>query len=145
MAKRALHEIVEIASAGRMRMGSSPMREREIFQRDLGRQMMALESARLLAHEAYGNAVAAVGRGASADECKEAIRVTWAAATHVSQISKAVTVFAYEASGSKGLRNPSRLQRCFRDIYAGASHLVFDERNYIELAKSRLGFEPGPF
>lgn len=145
VAKRALHEIVEIASGGRMRMGSSPMREREIFQRDLGHQMMALESARLLAHDAYGNAVATVARGAASDECREAIRKTWAAATYVSQVSKAAVVCAYEASGSQGLRNPSRLQRCFRDIYAGASHLVFDERNYIELAKARLGFEPSPF
>ena len=43
------------------------------------------------------------------------------------------------------LRNPSRLQRCFRDLYVGASHLVFDERNYVEMVKPRLGLEPLPF
>ncbi len=58
--------------------------------------------------------------------------------------TEAVT-FAYEASGSHGLRNPSRLQRCFRDLYVGTSHLVFDEGNYVEMVKPRLGLEPLPF
>ncbi|MHC4225252.1 MAG: hypothetical protein ACYSUN_14780 [Planctomycetota bacterium] len=43
------------------------------------------------------------------------------------------------------MRNPSRLQRCFRDIYVGTAHQVFDERNYNEVAKSSLGLEPAPF
>jgi alkylation response protein AidB-like acyl-CoA dehydrogenase len=52
---------------------------------------------------------------------------------------------AYEASGSHGMRNPSRLQRCFRDIYVGAAHQPFDERNFQEQAKASLGLEPAPF
>jgi hypothetical protein len=30
-------------------------------------------------------------------------------------------------------------------MYVGASHLVFDERNYVETVKTRLGLEPLPF
>ena len=43
------------------------------------------------------------------------------------------------------MRNPSRLQRCLRDIYVGAGHQVFDERNYNEIAKPILGLDPLPY
>ena len=145
VACRALHEIIQITTAGRARMGSDPLREQQIFQRDLGRHAKAIEAARLLAHDAYGSTVAAIAKGISKDERKRLVRETRAAASYVVHVAKAATVFAYEASGSSGLRNPSLLQRCFRDMYVGASHLVFDERNYIESAKTRLGLEPLPF
>jgi alkylation response protein AidB-like acyl-CoA dehydrogenase len=145
VAERALHEIVEIVNGGRTRMGSNPTREQQVFQRELGMHMQALPAARLLACEAYGSAVDGIAAGATPEERKNLIRRTRAAATYVTEVAKAAVVFAYEASGSQGLRNPSRLQRCFRDIYAGASHLVFDERNYVEVAKVRLGLEPLPF
>ena len=57
---RALCEVVEIVKAGRMRMGSAPQREQQIFQRDLGIHTVALKAARLLAHESYGAAVETV-------------------------------------------------------------------------------------
>ena len=85
---RALDEIVAIANAGRMRMGSAPLREQQIFQRQLGTHMMAVKAARLLARESYGAAVETIDRG--------------------------------------------------------GSHLVFDERNYVEIAKQRLGRETLP-
>ena len=60
-------------------------------------------------------------------------------------VAKSATIFAWEASGSAGMRNPSLLQRCFRDIYIGAGHQVYDDRNYCEFAKPALGVEPAPF
>ena len=33
---------------------------------------------------------------------------------------------AYATSGSAGLRNPSVLQRCFRDMCVGAQHIYVD-------------------
>ena len=127
------------------RMGAPPLREQQIFQRDFGVHSTALKAARLLAHEAYGSTVAAIERGESKPAFAERIRETRAAASYVTEVSKAAVTFAYEASGSRGLRNPSRLQRCFRDMYVGASHLVFDQRNYGDNVKLRLGLEPLPF
>ena len=46
---------------------------------------------------------------------------------------------------SVGIRNPSRLQRCFRDMCVGAGHMVFDDRNYNEVAKKTLGLETAIF
>jgi alkylation response protein AidB-like acyl-CoA dehydrogenase len=145
VASRALHEIAEIGKAGRIRLGSLSLREQQTFQRDFGLHSVAVKAARLLAKESYGSAVEAIARGEAPEVCEAKIRETKAAASYVPAVAKAAVTFAYEASGSQGLRNPSRLQRCFRDIYAGAAHQVFDERNYTEVAKSSLGLEPAPF
>lgn len=145
VASRALDEIIQITTAGRTRMGSDPLRQQQIFQRDLGLHVKAIEAARLLAHDAYGSTVDAIATGVDKDTRKQMVRETRATASYVVHVAKAATVFAYEASGSHGIRNPSRLQRCFRDMYVGASHLVFDERNYVEIAKTRLGLDPLPF
>ena len=45
VANRTLCEVVEIVKAGRMRMGSAPQREQQIFQRDLGIHTVALKAA----------------------------------------------------------------------------------------------------
>ena len=63
----------------------------------------------------------------------------------VRHIVKPAVQFAWEASGSAGIRNPSRLQRCFRDIQVGAGHQVFDDRAFRETAKPALGIDPAPF
>ncbi len=83
--------------------------------------------------------------GESPEAIAEELRQTRAAASYVPKVAKAAVSFAYESSGSVGLRNPNLLQRCFRDIYVGAAHQVFDPRNYVELAKESLGLEPAPF
>ncbi len=145
VAHRALDEISEIARNGRARLGSLPLREQPIFQRDLGLHTTAVQAARKLAVDAYESAVAAVAEGTSPMPLAQRMRETKAAASFVPRVAKAAVDFAYEASGSHGMRNPSRLQRCFRDIHVGATHQVFDERNYGELVKSSLGLEPAPF
>jgi alkylation response protein AidB-like acyl-CoA dehydrogenase len=145
VAKRALHEIAKIAKGGRARLGALPLAEQPIFQRDLGTHTMAVQAARLLAKQSYESAVDAVDQAASAETCADRLRKTKAAASYVTKVAKEAVTFAYESSGSVGLRNPSRLQRCFRDMYVGAAHQVFDERNYQELAKPELGLVPAPF
>jgi alkylation response protein AidB-like acyl-CoA dehydrogenase len=129
VAKRALHEIAEIAKS-RTRLGSLPLREH------------ALQAARLLAGDSYTRAVEAVSSGEARDVRARKLRETKAAASYATGVSKAAVTFAYEASGSHGMR---RLQRCFRDIFVGAAHQVFDDRNYNEMAKPSLGLEPAPF
>ncbi len=145
VAKRALHEIAGIARGGRTRLGSLPLREQPGFQRDFGIHRMALESVRLLAHAAYATAVDAAAGGAAPEILEDRIRETKAAATYATRVVKQAVTFAWEASGSVGIRNPSRLQRCFRDTYVGCAHQVFDDRNYQQLARPTLGIEPEPF
>jgi len=145
VATRALHEITEITKGGRARMGAAPLCEQQTFQRDLGVHTVAVTAARLLAKETYESAVEAVAEGVLPDVIADRLRATKAAASYVTKVAKAAVDFAWEASGSEGMRNPSRLQRCFRDLHVGAGHLVFDDRNFNELVKPGLGLEPSPF
>ena len=146
VASRALHEIAEIAKGGRTRLGSLPLREQTEFQRDFGFHQTAVQSSRIQLSTVYNGAVELIESGASDADCAEAVRQTKAHANYVvKQIAKSAVIFAWESSGSAGMRNPSRLQRCFRDIHIGAGHLVFDDRGYREAAKQALGLEPAPF
>lgn len=146
VASRALHEIAEIAKAGRTRLGSVPLREQPEFQRDFGLHRAAVEAARMQIRVVYNGAVELIEGGAPDAECVEAVRRTKAHANYiVKHVAKSATTFAWEASGSAGMRNPSRLQRCFRDMCIGAAHQVYDDRSYCEFAKPALGLEPAPF
>jgi alkylation response protein AidB-like acyl-CoA dehydrogenase len=146
VAARALHEIAEIAVAGRTRLGSLPLKEQPEFQRDFGFHQTAIEAARIQLLSIYKETLELIESGAPAAACGDAVRRTKAHANYiVKQIAKAAVVFAWEASGSAGMRNPNRLQRCFRDLYIGAGHQVFDDRGYCEFAKPALGLEAAPF
>jgi len=146
VASRAMHEIAEIAKAGRARLGSPPMKEQAEFQRDFGFHQTAIEAARIQLLAVYNDAVDLIAGGGPDDDCQTAVRRSKAHANYiVKHVAKAATVFAWEASGSAGMRNPSRLQRCFRDMQIGAGHMVFDDRFYCEAAKPALGVELSPF
>ena len=145
VARRALDEIAAIATGGRARLGQNPLREQPIFQRDFGFHQTAVTAARVLIVNAYSAAVEAIAADQGDDICGALIRETKTAANHSVRTARDAVTFAWEASGSAGMRNPSLLQRCFRDIYMGAGHMVFDDRNYMELAKVSLDLDPAAF
>ena len=138
---RALHEIEGVAKAGRTRLGSQPLLEQPNFQRNWGYHHSALKSARLLARETFRDAVDACQPGQTKETRIARVRTAMADASYAVRVAKAAVVWAWESSGSHGIRNPSKLQRCFRDIHVGAGHQVFDDRNFIENAKQLLELE----
>jgi alkylation response protein AidB-like acyl-CoA dehydrogenase len=145
VACRAMDEVAAIARAGRARLGQPSMAEQQIFQRDYGTHMMAIEAGRLLSIDAYTKAVAAIDAGDSQESIDDLLRATRSAANYAVKVCKEATTFAWEAAGSRAVRNPSKLQRCFRDMCVGAGHQVFDQRNFCEVAKKPLGQEPLPY
>ena len=48
------------------------------------------------------------------------------ATTYATRIAADAARFAYTWAGTDALRNPSVLQRCFRDIHAGTQHIYVD-------------------
>ena len=48
------------------------------------------------------------------------------ATTYATRIAADAARFAYTWAGTDALRNPSALQRCFRDIHAGTQHIYVD-------------------
>ncbi|MGI9616299.1 MAG: acyl-CoA dehydrogenase family protein, partial [Acidimicrobiales bacterium] len=101
VASRALHEIAEIAKAGRTRLGSAPLREQADFQRNYGFHQTAIDAARLQLLAVYNDAVDLIDSGGSHEDCSAAVRRSKAHANYiVKHVAKAATIFAWEASGS---------------------------------------------
>ena len=48
------------------------------------------------------------------------------ATTYATRVAADAARFAYTWAGTDALRNPSVLQRCFRDIHAGTQHIYVD-------------------
>jgi alkylation response protein AidB-like acyl-CoA dehydrogenase len=145
VACRAMDEVAAIARAGRTRLGQDPLAQQQIFQRDFGMHMMAIDAGRLLAINSYNKAIEAIGSNAEQTLIDDLVRETKAASNYAVKVAKEATHFAWEAAGSGAIRNSGKLQRCFRDMAAGAGHQVFDQRNYCEIAKKSLGQEPLPY
>jgi alkylation response protein AidB-like acyl-CoA dehydrogenase len=137
VARRALDEIRGIAQGGRARIGGIAMKDQQVFQRALSEKTLALRSVRLLVHDTIGDIVRQLERG---DPMTKAMRDEMVSAvTYQTEVCMDVVNFAYMSSGSRGLRNPSILQRCFRDMCVGAQHIYVDPRCYDELGKGLLG------
>lgn len=137
VARRALHEIVLIARGGRTRLGSSRLIDQQVFQRELGERIFALSSVRALVHEVYGRMERRLHAGEKLvkidnDEMMGAV-------AYLTQVCEEIVLWAYRNAGSQGLRNPSLIQRCFRDMMTGGLHVFVDRRSYEEFAKGKLG------
>jgi alkylation response protein AidB-like acyl-CoA dehydrogenase len=135
VAQRALDEIGRIAADGRTRVGAAALREQQVFQRELGRNALALRSARLLAHDVFGRLVERLRSEPMTPAVQQEIS---GAVAYLTEVAEAATLFAYRWSGSQGLRNPSLVQRCFRDMMTGGLHLYADRRGYEEFARRSL-------
>ncbi|MEZ4330350.1 MAG: acyl-CoA dehydrogenase family protein [Myxococcota bacterium] len=137
VARRSLHEIVLIARGGRTRLGSSRLIDQQVFQRDLGERIFALNAVRTLVHEVFGRMERRLNVGEKLakidnDEMMGAV-------AYLTQVCEDIVVWAYRNAGSLGLRNPSLIQRCFRDMMTGGLHVFVDRRSYEEFAKGKLG------
>jgi alkylation response protein AidB-like acyl-CoA dehydrogenase len=137
VAQRALDEIEKLASGGRARMTSGAIRDLAVFQRGLGEKAMALRSVRLLVHDVFGGIVDRLAKGEPMS--KPMNDDIMGSVAYMTQVAQDVTLFAYQWAGSHGLRNPSLVQRCFRDLFTGGQHIYVDRKSYEEVAKGRLG------
>lgn len=122
--RRALDEVLAIARAGKERLGANPIADQQLFQHDFALHDAALRGARAYAIEAFAAAEAGActeGRPSPVQEQR-----TRQATTHATRVAADAARFAYTWAGSAGLRNPSAVGRCFRDIHAGTQHLFVD-------------------
>ena len=124
VARRALDEIQGILASGRARIGGGQMRDEQVIQRAFSQNTLALRSVRLLVHDTIGSIVERLDRGDPMTKAMQDELVS--AVTYETNVCMDVVRWAYMTSGSSGLRNPSVLQRCFRDMCVGAQHIYVD-------------------
>jgi alkylation response protein AidB-like acyl-CoA dehydrogenase len=136
VAQRALDEIEKLAGGGRARMIGA-IKDTAAFQRGFGEKAMALRSVRLLVHDVFGDLVARLAKGEPMS--KKLNADVMGSVAYMTQVAQDVALFAYQWAGSNGLRNPSIVQRCFRDLFTGGQHIYVDRKSYEDVAKERLG------
>ena len=126
-----------LAEGGRARLSTGALKDQPVFQRGLREKQMALRSVRLLVHDVFGSIVARLAKGEPMSKAMNAD--VMGSVAYMTQVAEDVTLFAYKWAGSHGLRNPSLLQRAFRDMFTGGQHLYVDRKSYEDVAKERLG------
>jgi indole-3-acetate monooxygenase len=140
VARRALDEIQNILTSGRARIGRMQMRDEQVIQRAFSENTLALRSVRLLVHDTIGSIVERLDGGDPMTKAMQDELVS--AVTYQTNICMDVVRWAYMTSGSAGLRNPSVLQRCFRDMCVGTQHIYVDPRCHDEMGKGLLEVSP---
>jgi alkylation response protein AidB-like acyl-CoA dehydrogenase len=133
--KRALDELVRII-AGKSRLGSTPIRDQQLFQYELGFQDAAMRAARTLVFEVFTSVEAQLAAGLEPTEVeRQRLRQVTTYATHVA--AEAVR-FAYRWAGTDALRQPSVLGRCFRDMHAATQHVFVDNNTLTDAGILRI-------
>ena len=61
------------------------------------------------------------------------------AATYATEACREVAQWAHLAVGTTAIREGSRLERAFRDLYTGTQHAFISEKTYLESAQVAMG------
>ena len=67
-----------------------------------------------------------------------------AAAVYATDCSREIAQWAHLAAGTTAIREGSRLERAFRDLYTGTQHAFISEKVAIDAAQVWLGLVEDP-
>ncbi len=137
VAKRALTEIIELASDKRRKFSGVALADRGAFHKELGVISCKLAGARAFSLAALNT----VWEGTYKEE--QVSLLAWdecrAAMTYVTEVAAEVATFAYRYGTGSALYKPHPLQRCLRDIYTGTQHGIVSDENYEALGRTLIG------
>jgi alkylation response protein AidB-like acyl-CoA dehydrogenase len=137
VAKSMLDDVTELALT-KVRMGDeASLAHRASFQRNLSHHRAMWTAARLLVVSTFDQVEQAVGSGQDLTPTQRAdMRV---AATYATDASRDIVQWAHLAAGTSAIREGSRLERAFRDMYTGTQHVFIGEKTYTDAAQIHLG------
>jgi alkylation response protein AidB-like acyl-CoA dehydrogenase len=137
VAKSMLDDVEELATK-RVRMGdTATLANRPLFQRGFAHHRSMWRAAHLLVRDTFGRAEDAVARG---EELTPELRADMrAAAVYATDASREVGQWAHLAAGTTAIREGSRLERAFRDLYTGTQHAFINDKVAIDAAQVWLG------
>lgn len=143
VAKSMLDDVAELAATKFRMSDMAALATRPTFQKGLARHVAAWRAARLLVLDAFGSAEAAVAAG---DELTPTMRADMrVAAVHATDTARECAEWAHLAAGTTAIREGSRLERAFRDIYTGTQHAFISEKVAIDAAQVWLGIVEDQF
>ncbi len=139
IATSALETLIELAVDRPQIDPGPPMRERPTVHVAISSAETELESARLLLHDS----VKEVWETCRVCEPGDLTRARlWRSITHTSNVSKAVVGAMFETGGTTSLYTDSLLERCHRDIWTVAQHIVLSPVWHEQAGRVRLGLKP---
>jgi len=136
LARRAEHELVEVAGTKKPAQSGRTLAERPVVQAQVAAAEAARRSARALVRETVEEVWAAADDGELTGEHKRRLRL---AATNATWQSAAAVDLMYHAGGGSSIHESSSLQRVFRDVHVATQHGMVAERTYEPLGRMALG------
>jgi alkylation response protein AidB-like acyl-CoA dehydrogenase len=137
VAKSMLDDVQELAATKFRMSDMASLASRPTFQKGLAHHVAAWRAARLLVLDAFTTAEAAVAAGEALTPALRAdMRV---AAVYATDVSRECAEWAHLVAGTCSIREGSRLERAFRDIYTGSQHAFISEKVAMDAAQIWLG------
>ena len=144
VAKSMLDDVAELAKTKARMSDMETLANRQTFQRNLAHHTGMWRAARAGVFEVFCEAERIVATGEVLTPTLRAnMRV---AATYATEAAREVSQWAHLAAGTTAIRNGSRLERAFRDLYTGSQHAFISEKTYMDAAQIWLGLiddQPG--
>jgi alkylation response protein AidB-like acyl-CoA dehydrogenase len=137
VAKSMLDDVAELAATKFRMSDMASLASRPTFQKGLAHHVAAWRAARLLILEAFTTAETAVGSGQDlTPQLRADMRV---AAVYATDVARGCAEWAHLVAGTSSIREGSRLERAFRDIYTGTQHAFISEKVAMDAAQIWLG------
>ncbi|MFT5032724.1 MAG: alkylation response protein AidB-like acyl-CoA dehydrogenase, partial [Bacteroidia bacterium] len=137
VARSQLDDVLQLAKE-KTRMGDpTTLSHKLTFQRNLAHHEGMWRAARAGVVEAFTRVEQAV---ASGEELSVAMRLDMrVSATYATEACREICQFVHLAAGTAAIREGTRIERAFRDMYTGTQHAFINERTYTEAASVMLG------
>lgn len=143
VAKSMLDDVAELAATKYRMSDMAALASRQTFQKGLAHHVAAWRAARLLVLDAFSTAESAVATGGALTPTLRAdMRV---AAVFATDTARQCAEWAHLVAGTTSIREGSRLERAFRDIYTGTQHAFISEKVAIDAAQVWLGIVDDQF
>jgi indole-3-acetate monooxygenase len=139
--RRALDEWADYARA-KKRVPNGTVSEMETFQKELALSHARLRSADAYVRNTFNDLYVAAERGNIPDDLKLDLRLC---ASNVLTVGSQISQLAFTSSATTGLRNGSKIQRCFRDMQAGNAHVMTGEQSFITAGRYLAGIDRTAF
>ncbi|MCV7261277.1 acyl-CoA dehydrogenase family protein [Mycobacterium shimoidei] len=137
VAKSMLDDVAELAATKHRMSDMASLASRPTFQKGLAHHVAAWRAARLLVLDAFTTAEAAV---ASGEDLTPALRADMrVAAVYATDTARACAEWSHLVAGTSAIREGSRFERAFRDMYTGTQHAFISEKVAIDAAQIWLG------
>jgi alkylation response protein AidB-like acyl-CoA dehydrogenase len=143
VAKSMLDDVAELAETKYRMSDMASLASRPTFQKGLARHVAAWRAARLLVLDAFTTAEAAVAAGEDLTPTLRAdMRV---AAVYATDVARECAEWSHLVAGTSAIREGTRLERAFRDVYTGTQHAFISEKVAIDAAQIWLGLVDDQF